>query len=514
MALFFIPSTAIYSSISMEPCAVVINKKDITVQAYLKQGRYFLENGNYVKAKAKLQQVLNIDSNNSEAQALMARCNEYFEALISKERDVYNKVCDEGTVSALKSFIINYPSSSFVPQAKDRIADYNLWNEVKQTNTIDAYQKYLSASVNKCFKDDAQKAILKIKSEEEWAVCSTSTNISDLESYIKKYPDSKFRTEADLHLNELKGEYYYNYGSFEYSKYYFETAKSIGPISDKYIAHYNEVKQKVEYDSIMQSDDYASVVNYLNSLSKTNSNYNAVSNKVAIIKANSLTAYSTDDDYNSARSYAKDNVTLKQVNERIEKVKFEKRTIRRQELVQAHKMWWKRNLHVGWNLTYDMSKDLLSLSVMSGVNFRLGTSIDLFNINFGVDYAYFAYFNKHEYDDDETEDRTITDYIETMEHQIVIPIGIKLNILKVSKTCRLYVGITGEAGFKIADKDEWKDYLNDRTLAFEPQIGFNSKHIDWGIYYKKYINKYEILKNKYVKSIKNDRFGMLLTIFF
>ena len=85
-----------------------------------------------------------------------------------------------------------------------------------------------------------------------------------------------------------------------------------------------------------------------------------------------------------------------------------------------------------------------------------------------------------------------------------------------------YFGCTAEFGYdinyignyfkNIHKFDDFLDWQATPSIAIEPQIGFNRKHFDWGIYYRWYIEGYRFFDANY--SDGNKRIGLFMVVYF
>ena len=131
--------------------------KSTMIKKKLADAQKYISNEDYLAAQNTLNSLLKLDPNNSKAKELLEEC----ELGIKKQRQrvyqAYQDACKDGTMSALQNFISKYPNSEYVPNAKSRIEDYNLWQKAKEQNTITAYNSYLSQSSILAYKDDAKE---------------------------------------------------------------------------------------------------------------------------------------------------------------------------------------------------------------------------------------------------------------------------------------------------------------------------------------------------------------------
>lgn len=106
------------------------------------------------------------------------------------EKQRYESACKKGTLEAFQEYIKLYPKGKYTVDVKNRIEDYNLWSEAVKTNTVEAYNHYISTSKFKSFKDKATEAITELLSVDKWKSIQSSKNISEIEMFMKTYPKS------------------------------------------------------------------------------------------------------------------------------------------------------------------------------------------------------------------------------------------------------------------------------------------------------------------------------------
>ena len=125
------------------------------------------------------------------------------------EKQRYESACKKGTLEAFQEYIKLYPKGKYTVDVKNRIEDYNLWSEAVKTNTVEAYNHYISTSKFKSFKDKATEAITELLSVDKWKSIQSSKNIAEIEMFIKTYPKSSCIDSAQKRIHELKGVDFY-----------------------------------------------------------------------------------------------------------------------------------------------------------------------------------------------------------------------------------------------------------------------------------------------------------------
>lgn len=475
--------------------------KSTMIKKKLSDAQNYIAKGDYVAAQNTLNNLLKLDPNNFKAKELLGSC----ESKIKKQKQLiyqaYVDACNAGTISSLQNFISKYPNSEYISQAKKRIEDYNMWKKAKEQNTISAYNSYLSNSSILAYKEDANKAIKNIQAEIEWNNCKNSNDEDKLDTFIQSYPSSSYVNQAKYRLNILKGERYYSTNNYTLAYSYLKDANNFQTLSGLPAQHYKAITEKREFDDVISSTDVDKVRRYLNTLSASNPYYNATSNKLAVLLGASLSTYSSEYSINEAMSYAKDDDTKTLVKRYINKIKSDRAYYEHQRKVAARKAWWKNRFMAGWNVFHlDYLDDIMAVG--TGLKFRFGRWDDPVNLLFGAEYSYLMYLDSDEdyYWDDSS--------VLTVTHAVEVPVGLRFNLFKTGTYSKFYIGCNAAFGFNFAEGDYFG--VNKQTLSIEPQVGFASKRLDFGIYYKKYLKDQGLFKytNDY-----NQRIGCFFTWF-
>lgn len=476
--------------------------KSTMVKKKLSDAQNYIAKGDYVAAKNTLNSLLIIDPNNSKAKELLDSC----ESGIKKQKQLiyqaYLDACKAGTISSLENFISKYPNSEYVSHAKKRIEDYNMWKKAKEQNTISAYNAYLSNSSILAYKEDANKAIKNIQAEIEWNNCKNTNDEDKLNSFIQSFPFSSYVNQAKYRLNILKGERYYSTNNYTLAYSYLKDANNFQTLSGLPAQHFKAINDKKEFDDVISSSDVEKVRRYLNSLSTSNPYYNPTSNRLATLLGASLSTYSSEYSMNEAMSYAKDDDTKSVVRRYINKVKSDKVYYEHQRKVAARKNWWKNRFMAGWNIFHLDYLDYM-MGVGTGLKFRFGRWSDAINFLFGAEYSYIMYLDSDAgYDWDDSS-------VLNIAHSIEIPLGLRFNVCKTGTYSKFYVGCNVSCGFNIADGGYYD--VNKQTFSVEPQLGFASKNLDFGFYYKKYLEDKGLFKGT---NDFDQRIGCYFTWFF
>ena len=169
------------------------------------------------------------------------------------EKDAYDSACKTSTLDAFRSFLKKYPKSQYAKDVQNRIKDFDLWTVAKKNNTIQAYNSYLQHSQYKTFTKEAKAAIEDITAVSEWQNIKTTTNLAEVQAYIKKYSNASCISEAKKKEHELKGVQYYNNGNL--ASAYREFTEAGG----KYALSYNN---RSTFDKCLEYHDFSLLSSY------------------------------------------------------------------------------------------------------------------------------------------------------------------------------------------------------------------------------------------------------------
>lgn len=307
----------------------IADNKKKQIEAFMRQARNYIQKGDYVSAIGKLEKVLELDETYEEALTLMAECEEKIEQQRAVEKSALDAAINAESVQALRDFIEQYPKSEYVGQAENCIAEFELWIETRQKNTKDAYQEYLSKSTILGYQDEANDAIRAFEAEGAWNACHNSNSIEKLESYLDTYSGLSHEKEARYELNLLYAEKYYRLHRNNDALSYFKKANDTHVLTGEYLKHYNELQLEDQFNKLKDSNNIGELQNFLKRIPTDSHYYDPISNRIAVVRAQNLTVNSSEMDMDIALNFAKDDVTISQVKERISAVKKLQREMNR-----------------------------------------------------------------------------------------------------------------------------------------------------------------------------------------
>lgn len=180
--------------------------------------------------------------------------------------------------------------------------------------------------------------------------------------------------------------------------------------------------------------------------------------------------------------------------------------------------WWKDRFTVGLHHTADFYKN--SAGVGLGLLFNVGRYTDLLNISFGAEcIEYLAADPRPE------ESRNALSIVDAGT-QLVVPVTVKLHLLRSGRETKFYVGCGAEVCFKMRDGGVLKHYYpnnmvlqeENKAIAIVPRIGWKSRNMDFGAYFKYYLDDKTPFNHSLngKKDLGNDdmRIGYLFTWYF
>lgn len=484
-------------------------KSSVEVRANLRHAHHLFDKGDYEGAASKLERVLSFDANNAEARDLLNQCNQKLEqqrlARERAEQDAFNKAKQAGTKSALSQFLSQYPNSKYANQARGMIDDYDLWSTAVRLNTLESYNNYLRQSSNRSFETEARAKIADIEAENEWQRIRYSNSLTELQSFVLKYPQSNLVTAVNRRIHELKGEQYYIAGNLRYAYTEFCQAGGRSSLSYDNQQRFDRASDYNEYSRLNKYDESA-MLSFL-TMHPTSAYRNEVSNTIARLRANKLTAYSGEYSYSQALTYACDNETKQYVQNKINESKHSYSQIKKAERSARIKA---NGGYVGIGIDiFDLDLNVLSKEdgrTFNALHYNMALALRIGNfktpvyLELGVKPGLvlwkdlYGYYDSYGYS-----------YSSDNEYDFHMPIfaKLKINLFKAWGNTKFYVD--GIGYYNAIRKEKYE-----AEFSAGGGIGVAGRHWDWQIlYYRQDINKNNIYN-------KNDirYWGMSLGYFF
>lgn len=297
-----------------------VNRQTI-IKKKLGKAKELIQANDVATAQRLIQDVLRLDPNNAEALSLSTGVTEYCNNPKNFEVIDFHRAREAGTTAAMEAFLRKYPSGKYRQEAILCLEDSALWHKAKTTNTIEAYDEYLNTSKAKAYIREANVARYNLQEQSDWEKCKNSNDPKLLNRFAVKYLTSTHHDEACSLYHIANGDIFYENEEYELALNEYLMADSILSLPDVYNVRVNQLRRL----QIKKSESPEELKAYLASLSKDDSDYPYISNRLATILARNLNASSTESDYEEALSYAWDSDEVKFVKKEIKRAQKEKK---------------------------------------------------------------------------------------------------------------------------------------------------------------------------------------------
>lgn len=158
------------------------------------------------------------------AAALIVACS-------SAESD-WNQASQTNTVAAYQDFLSKHADDQHAAQAKQQIAtlqDNQAWATAQQTNTAAGYQQYLSSMPNGGHAQEAHDKLTALQATDAWNSTKNNPTEASLNSFLQMYPNAPEAQDARQALSTL--DYRAQLGAFASSD---AADKAKTKLQDKY----------------------------------------------------------------------------------------------------------------------------------------------------------------------------------------------------------------------------------------------------------------------------------------
>lgn len=456
----------------------------IRVQALMRQGNHFYEQGRYDDALAKAREVLTIDATHAGALDLKRRCEEAIEEQRRKEEAVFDRACATGTLEALQQFVKDNPANQYVPAARERMADFARWDRTRAAGTMEAYAQYLATSPTKAFEKEARAAMLLIEAEQVWNSMGDNYTAEGLQLYLTSYPDSPHRAEAAARLDELKGMEAYRRRAYEDAYRLLGRARSEITLTLEASHAYNTAADEHDYAAALRAGTMEAWRGYIAGHPRGRHSAEA-RDAMALLRLDKLTPFSTESEMTTCRTMAATDATQRRIDTRLATLRSERRAIDRSSRRRAHRRWWNESLTGGLELGIDFNKDMMSLA--GGALVKLGHPGQAVNLETGLRYQYYTQL-------EEEEGYVYDPYYgsgsyELSAHYLTVPVYLDFNLCRVGSRSKLFVGGGMEFAFLLSDASTGygEDLFNDRYMAWQARLGISSPHCYISCFYKRFL---------------------------
>jgi hypothetical protein len=158
------------------------------------------------------------------AAALIVACS-------SAESD-WAQASTTNTIAAYQDFLTKHPDSPHATQAKQQVLalqDNQAWATAQQVNTAESYQQYLSAEPSGAHAQEAHNKLTDAQRVAAWQTVKSTPTESSLQGFLQTYPQGAEADQARSMLQTL--DYRVQLGSFPSAD---AADKAKGSLQDKY----------------------------------------------------------------------------------------------------------------------------------------------------------------------------------------------------------------------------------------------------------------------------------------
>ena len=315
----------------------------------------------------------------------------------------------------------------------------------------------------------------------DWNKIKNNNSISEVQSYMEKYPDSKMYQNAKNKLHELRAVALYEQEDYIGAYYQFRSIDNIFLVNKDNRDKYNQCVEYVDYIRIKSTNDEDQIISFINKYPGGKFSIIA-SNQLALSRAKKLNAYSTEYDYACAEELASDRETLKTVRAYVANSREAHKSYMKEQRVKRIKenggyvSFGFKILDFAGDITSSDKYNMNIYTISTGISFKVGNFKAPVQFEIGVKPGVLLAHYKDEDIDNET--------------KFCMPVFSKLKAnlfsyyfypYQESIESKFYI-----AGIGMYNLVRAKDY--DTKFSIGGGIGVAFKHLDWFIiYYKKSI---------------------------
>jgi len=126
----------------------------------------------------------------------------------SSVQDDWNKANATNTVAAYQAYLSKHPSSEHTAAAEERIRslqDEEAWSQAKQSDTAQAYRDYLQKQPTGAHATEAQSAATAAERSADWKTAEATGTAAAYQDFLKKYATGTEADQARQKLTDLAG---------------------------------------------------------------------------------------------------------------------------------------------------------------------------------------------------------------------------------------------------------------------------------------------------------------------
>lgn len=384
--------------------------------------------------------------------------------------EAYNEACESGMKSPLFAYLQEYPQGKYVKQAQARLNEIETFDKVKEVGTIEAYRSYLAANPQTSFQEEALAAIAELQSKEEWKALQSSQSISDLQQFLKNFPNTSCKDLAELRISLLQAREACNKGQYQEALNLFNACSTV---TVDFRADYQKAREEVDFQAVKENQNMTLINSFISNYPNS-SHINEVKNIWARKQAGDFNMYVTETNYQDVMEWATDDMTRAFVKSQYDFRKKEYTDYQHQQRraerkrrggwVQLGLQW----LDFGFNYNESDGNKVLDWYYNVGLSVKFGNNYDRIQFEVGLLPGVMATtYTSEDYDDD-------SDY----KFEMPAFARLKLNLTPKKKSTQWFVCST-----------IYNNLIRNKNLQEEwsvgAGIGIAGRHSEWQIFYFK-----------------------------
>ena len=452
----------------------------------------------------------------AKTRKLQNDCQTAIRELQEERQRKFDDARDSQLESKLVAFQQEYSKQQeWVDKTQIVIEDLKVYEKAKVQDTRESYVVYLSESKYKIYEKEAIYKIKEFDCHTMWEAIKNVRDKSQFEKYITLYSEYNYHVDAaKANISLLEAEDFSDRQKWEEA--YLKFSSSVGHTSIPFTKDdekmYKTATMVHDYLALGSDASESELISYMDA-NKKSPYYDNASERVAKLRIKKIKEDADDpsktmknlrSDYRAASKYVV-NPATKELLE----------TVRTQSY--AKKREWNKDMYgpiitFGIGLNGAFSNNVFDLGI--GTYVRFGRFNHVVNATIGLKYELMSQYkgtiktssskqNNHSF----------------VAHSAILPVGLRINCLRLSDDWSMFIGGKAEFGinFKgdllVPDTDkEIGEVMKKYTISYYPEIGFQSRHWDFNLYYKMSHDPYQSeSKNPYIpfvdeKTLKSKNF--------
>jgi outer membrane protein assembly factor BamD (BamD/ComL family) len=135
-------------------------------------------------------------------------CSAALLAACGSAKHEWSQADSSNTIAAYQTFLSKYPNDVHAPDAKSRIAqmqDEQAWSTAQAASTLQGYQQYLTAKPSVAHAQAAREEITSRERSAAWQILQANETVQSLQNFLQQYPTGPEADRARVQLKTFAG---------------------------------------------------------------------------------------------------------------------------------------------------------------------------------------------------------------------------------------------------------------------------------------------------------------------